>query len=223
MNHSEIERLIEKASKYVGDTWPLYSFVTSNPLSGYEERHFFQAVKKAESLLEADMFPKASVYRKALERGEIDHFEIQKLLKKKGYAHTPEVSLELMATRTANKTGHKECALDQYMVKWLSSFLDEGLAEWQMPFKTEGFYMAWRYLAPYDDSLGKIGMNMIPKTSEEALEILLKGQSEETILMVLDQHLAALPGWTGYIKHRSEKLHAWQREAPIDLKDYLGR
>jgi uncharacterized protein YbcC (UPF0753/DUF2309 family) len=30
--------------------------------------------------------------------------------------------------------------LDRIMAKWLAAFMDEGLAEWEMPNKSEGFY-----------------------------------------------------------------------------------
>ena len=36
---------IQKASQVIGTTWPLYSFVTSNPLSGLENNHFEQAIQ----------------------------------------------------------------------------------------------------------------------------------------------------------------------------------
>jgi uncharacterized protein YbcC (UPF0753/DUF2309 family) len=38
---------IEEASQVIGKTWPLYSFVTSNPLSGYEGMPFEKAVNQA--------------------------------------------------------------------------------------------------------------------------------------------------------------------------------
>ena len=222
MNQLDIDILIDKATEYVGNTWPLYSFVTSNPLSGLEGKHFLRATQEAGSLLDAEMFPKASVYKKALDNGAIDPTEIQELLREHGYSHTPEESLKIMFKKASKKTENQKHALDQYMVKWLSSFMDEGLAEWQMPYKQEGFFHAWRKLAPYDGSLGTVRQTMIPNTSDETLEILLNGQSQETILKAFTQHLAALPGWTGYIKHRATNLQAWQKEAPIQLKDYLA-
>ena len=222
MNQLDIDILIQKATEYVGNTWPLYSFVTSNPLCGFEDRHFLRATQEAGALLRAEMFPKAFVYKKALERGAIDATEIQEILKEHGYSYSPEDSLKIMAKKPAIEVENRENALDQYMVKWLSSFLDEGLAEWQMPYKQEGFYQAWRKLAPHDDSLGTVRLTMIPSTSDEALEILLNGHTDDAVLNAFTQHLAALPGWTGYIKHRSTNLKAWQQEAPIDLKDYLA-
>lgn len=222
MYQLDIDILISKATEYVGNTWPLYSFVTSNPLSGFEGKHFLRATQEAGALLNAEMFPRASVYKKALESGAIDPKEIEHLLKEKGYSHTPEDSLGFMEKKATKKEANEENPLDQYMVKWLSSFMDEGLAEWQMPYKKEGFYQAWRKLAPYDDSLATVRSTMIPNTSDEALEVLLNGQSKDSILNIFTQHLAALPGWTGYINHRSSHLEAWQEEAPILIKDYLA-
>ncbi len=42
MKHN-IQKSIDKASKVIGNTWPFYSFVTSNPLSGYEQMSFEEA------------------------------------------------------------------------------------------------------------------------------------------------------------------------------------
>ncbi|MEZ4686039.1 MAG: DUF2309 domain-containing protein [Bacteroidia bacterium] len=108
------------------------------------------------------------------------------------------------------------------MVKWLSAFLDEGLAEWEMPFKKEGFYSAWRRLAPYDQALGKVKRSEIPASSEEALTQILADFSEEQQLEILTQQLAALPGWAGYIHFRNEQQTGWQQQYPLDLKDYLA-
>ena len=60
------------------------------------------------------------------------------------------------------------------MAKWLAAFMDEGLAEWHMPYKTDGFYAAWRHLVIYDSEMGTTSLREIPKTSEEALENILK-------------------------------------------------
>ncbi|ASV29307.1 DUF2309 domain-containing protein [Maribacter cobaltidurans] len=222
MNQLDIDILIDKASEYVGNTWPLYSFVTSNPLNGFEKEHFFQATQHASTLLGADMFPKADVYKNALKSGAIDALEIQKILQEKGYSQSPEYYLELMSKQASTRTENSEHRLDQYMVKWLSSFMDEGLAEWQMPYKSYGFYTAWRKLATFDESLGPVRITMIPKTSDEALEMVLNGLSDEEIMKAFEHHLVALPGWTGYTKHRVKNLPTWQREAPITLKDYLA-
>ncbi len=222
MNQFDMDILIEKVSDNLGATWPLYSFVTSNPLCGYESKHFLDATEEAGHLMGARMYPEANVFKKALENGDIDLKELQGLLKEKGYIKAPEYYLEIMEKETSNTKVNDNYFLNQYMVKWLSSFMDEGLAEWEIPYKSRGFYQAWRKLAPYDDSLGKFPLKKIPQTSQKALEVVLKDCSEEEVLEIFTNHLAALPGWAGYIKHRSLNLPNWQKDAPINLKDYLA-
>ena len=39
--------------------------------------------------------------------------------------------------------------IDGQMIKWVSSFVDEGMAGWAMPDKRSGFYSAWRDLAQH--------------------------------------------------------------------------
>ena len=221
MTQSHFSSNIETASKIIGKTWPLYSFVTSNPLSGYENTHFKDAVLTAKQYLNATVFPKATVFKQALNNGEIDAEILSNLLTKNGFDENPErylSQLEQEATVALN-TNHE---LDGIMAKWLAAFLDEGLAEWQMPGKKDGFYAAWRQLAPYDRDLNLKNLSSIPKTSVEALSIVLQDYNNAEQLEIFTQHLAALPGWTGYINYRTAADSNWQKEYPIDLEAYLG-
>ena len=222
MNPTTISTLIEKAADHIGSTWPLYSFVTSNPLSGYEKLPFTEAVQRAKEVLGTSVYPKASVYQKALENGDINAGVLQNVLHKHGYKKLPEHYLPLMESEQTVENINPFAELDRAMVKWLSAFMDEGLAEWEMPFKSAGFYNAWRKLAPYDEILGNIGSNDIPKTSQEALIQLTNNFSEKEIQELFTQHLAALPGWIGYIKLRTQNQTEWQKQYPIDLEQYLA-
>ena len=47
MNQPHFSASIREASAVIGKTWPLYSFVTSNPLTGYEKIPFQEAAKSA--------------------------------------------------------------------------------------------------------------------------------------------------------------------------------
>jgi len=100
--------------------------------------------------------------------------------------------------------------------------MDEGLAEWEMPGKKDGFYKAWRKLAIYDSEIGIKALREIPKTSSEALAHVLTGYSKEEYTKIFTYQLAALPGWTGFINYRIESKSLWQQEYPISLEDYLG-
>ena len=221
MTQSHFSANIESASKIIGKTWPLYSFVTSNPLSGYENAHFKDAVLTAKQYLNATVFPKATVFKQALQTGEIDLDILSTLLAENGFDKSPEFYLSQLEqeSKAVVNTSHE---LDGIMAKWLAAFLDEGLAEWQMPGKEDGFYAAWRQLAPYDRDLNLKNLSSIPKTSAEALSIVLQDYTNAQQLEIFTQHLAALPGWTGYINYRTAADSTWQKEYPIDLEAYLA-
>ena len=57
---------LDEASKVIGKTWPLYTFVASNPLSGYENLPFNEAVSSGQQHFNANAFPEAKLYRQAL-------------------------------------------------------------------------------------------------------------------------------------------------------------
>ena len=213
---------IDQASQVIGKTWPLYAFVASNPLSGYENSPFLDAVSSAQKQFNANAFPAAKRYRNAWEKGEINTDVLLKLLKESDWNQSPEESLRLLESQDSSEELNANSDVDRIMVKWLSAFMDEGLAEWELPFKTEGFYAAWRHLAIYDSETGTTALKDIPKSSIEAVEELLKDYSEEEYVTIFKYHLSALPGWTGYIKHRIETNSAWQQEYPISLLDYLA-
>jgi uncharacterized protein YbcC (UPF0753/DUF2309 family) len=222
MTKEQLQNTIETASRVVGKTWPLYSFVTSNPLSGYEKAHFKKAAGDAEHLLGGKSFPKASVFREAWEQGEINNEELIALLSEHHIKQSPEECLTEMASHKSEPTQNTNGDLDRMVLKWLMAFLDEGLAEWELPNKSEGFFDAWRHLIPYDNQVRVRSISEIPKTSEEVLLQILEKYSEEECLTIIQSHLAALPGWTGYIKYRAEENSIWQQNCKITLEDYLA-
>ena len=166
---------IDQASQVIGKTWPLYAFVASNPLSGYENSPFLDAVSSAQKQFNANAFPAAKRYRKAWEKGEINTDILLKLLKESDWNQSPEESLRLLESQDSSEELNANSDVDRIMVKWLSAFMDEGLAEWELPFKTEGFYAAWRHLAIYDSETGTTALKDIPKSSIEAVEELYAG------------------------------------------------
>ncbi len=213
---------IDKASKVIGKTWPLYTFVASNPLSGHENSSFSEAVKTAKHHFDATVFPEAKMYREAWEKGEIDNELIKRVLLEEGLTKSPEEYLKHIEQQSQKEVLNVNHVIDRIMAKWLAAFMDEGLAEWHMPFKSEGFYNAWRLLVIYDDETGLKSLKDIPPTSLDALESVLKEFPESEYTELLTYHLAALPGWTGYINHRQESDSEWQRQYPITISDYLA-
>jgi uncharacterized protein YbcC (UPF0753/DUF2309 family) len=83
------------------------------------------------------------------------------------------------------------------------------------------FYNAWRKLAVYDTDMPKTTISEIPKKQKEALAAIMDGYSSTDFTKIFTSHLA-LPGWTGYINHRTTYDSQWQEEYPITLEDYLA-
>lgn len=132
---------IEEASRVIGKTWPLYTFVASNPLSGYEKASFLEAVSLAQKYFSANAFPVANLYRQALENEYIDSTVLVALLKENGFSETPASCLKMMEKKSLSFEVKIDKKLNQIMVKWLAAFMDEGLAEWEMPLKLRVFTM----------------------------------------------------------------------------------
>ncbi len=122
--------------------------------------------------------------------------------------------------------------LHRQMIKWCSAFLDEGEAAWSMPHREDTFFRAWKSAAIYDWSLPLLGIRgaadairSLPDRPEDALlqSLDLLRIPTEARHDYLSLHLAALPGWAGFIKWRAEQpAHPWQNAYRIDLVKYLA-
>ena len=222
MNQDHIRQYVSEASKVVGMTWPLYSFVTSNQLSGYESNHFRKATATANGIMGGQMFPQSDVFAKAYADKEIENGIITNLLKEHGIQTEPNQSLSELANLEDKETINKDHKVDRLMTKWLSAFMDEGIAEWSMPNRELGFYKSWSILAAYDKELKGNKKQEFQASSMEVLESLLKNKTKEECQRIIEYHIAALPGWAGYIKHRQEHSNLWDATYKIDLLDYLA-
>ena len=218
----QISLSIEAASNRIGTTWPLYSFVTSNPLSGYEKLPFEDAVQEAGRFLKSNAYPDAAVFKQAYEKNDIDKTILNTMLQERRLSKSAEAYLDIMQSDELKTPEKITSKLDVIMSKWLAAFMDEGLAEWQMPNKEKGFYAAWKALAIYDNDMGRLSAKDLPKTSFEALALVLETQNDANYNAIFSAHIAALSGWTGYIKHRIDTNSVWQQQFPITIEDYLA-
>ncbi|WP_123534240.1 DUF2309 domain-containing protein [Halosimplex salinum] len=230
LERATVEDSIERAADTVGSVWPLHSFVTANPLSGFEDRPFHRAVEEAEELFGGRGYPRPSVFRQAWEQGRIDPDVLGAELDAHGVSGEPEALLDEMATAESERDGQGETdhateTVDRVLSKWLAAFLDQGQAQWSMPDRERGFYAAWRALAPYDDEVpGCDDPADLPETPTAAVEAALSDHPQGRWEDIFEHHLAALPGWTGFVKQRADDDDAgpWQEAYPISLLEYLA-
>jgi len=226
IDRSVLRARIENAAEHVGPLWPLQTFNAANPLVGFEDQPFDRAVQQAEQLFGGRGYPSTSVFRQAWERGEIAPDVLTRRLAEHGITQRPEVLLDRMANdegewRSSSPIDHP---LNRVMAKWLAAFLDQGQADWPMPNREDGFFAAWRTVAPYDSAVPAVeNPSDVPATPGEAFDEVLAAYPEEQWESIFAHHLAALPGWTGFIKWRARRANTpWQTAHPITLVDYLA-
>jgi len=116
------------------------------------------------------------------------------------------------------RNGLKNCspgldAVNRETIKWCTAFFDEGQATLAMPGRQAGFYRCFADLARYDDRLNRSAaddhfLNRLPGSPAVAIELCLDklGIHEHQRKDFIRQSLAALPGWSGYVKWKSN----WQ-------------
>ncbi|GCF15838.1 UPF0753 protein [Haloarcula mannanilytica] len=217
---------IDTAATTVGSLWPIHSFVTANPLAGFEDRPFSEAITQAADLLGGRGYPSAETFRAALKRGQIDPEVLDTELSELDYEEDPEVLLDHMANATDATEGDSESAtdrVDKVLTKWLSAFLDEGSAHWSMPNRESGFYTAFRGVAEHDSEIPERGvLTDLSASPTETIEAVLAPYPESQWESIFEAELAALPGWTGLIKQRADSGGEWQSAYPISLSGYLA-
>ncbi|WP_436903072.1 DUF2309 domain-containing protein [Halovenus halobia] len=218
-----IEDCIDSAAKAVGSVWPLHSFVTANPLAGFEDQPFHEAVGEAEALLGADGYPDSAVFRRAYEDGRIDTEILEATLAAHDYETDPEASLDAMDGPTTESTLPETEGVDTVLSKWLAAFLDEGQAAWPMPNREDGFYEAFRSVATHDGTIpDSDAITDLPDDPADAIRDALAAHSVDEWEAIMECQLAALPGWTGLLKQRAVDEGAWQSAYPITLTGYLA-
>ena len=202
---TDIHERIERAATAVGPVWPLHSFVTANPLAGFEDRPFHEAVAAGERLFGGQGYPAPEVFRRAWEAGLIDPERLATEAAEHGYDADPDT------------------LLDRLVAKWLAAFLDQGRTEWPMPDRERGFYAAFRAVARHDRAVpDRAAIAELPDAPVDAIERVLAAVPEDGWEPIFERHLAALPGWTGLIKRRAADGGDWQSAYPVTLADYLA-
>jgi uncharacterized protein YbcC (UPF0753/DUF2309 family) len=118
------------------------------------------------------------------------------------------------------------------LIRLCAAHLDEGLAAWRPPDRTEGLYPAWRRLAGSDLAWTFAGLSGWraarvgwPDDPVEAIATELRrlGLPESRWEGYLTRLALELPGWSGMMNWRQQHPHyPANRETPVALVDYLA-
>lgn len=229
-----VQAQVAQAARDTVAGWPIASFIAVNPLAPYEATRFDHAAAPGTHLT----LPVAA-YRAAFASGRITRNDLVLALRARGaelrevppltgaLAHlTPDDVLieDMLHTHTpaapADDAATPTDPVADLVVPWLAAFLDPD-PQWRLPERDRGFYAAWRALASHDPRLSRPARRKLrdaPAQASAAIAACFTAwcTRDADRVALLRAELAALPGWTGYLKWRGE------HDGDIDLTEYLA-
>ncbi|MDG4553409.1 MAG: DUF2309 domain-containing protein [Candidatus Competibacter sp.] len=118
------------------------------------------------------------------------------------------------------------------LIRLCAAHLDEGLAAWPLPDRSEGLYAAWRRLAGSDLAWTFAGLSgwraALARWPEQPLDAIVAelrrlGIPEPRWEAYLTRLALELPGWSGMMNWRQQHgAYPANRETPVALADYLA-
>lgn len=228
---------------------PLETFIAVNPLAGFEHLGFEAALSTAAELYGASGTLPEQDFRREHTSGRITDTDLDAVLRRRypEVVGAPEPALEargldpLAVGRTDLQHGAPVVparqravarsggpapavaeAVDAQMSQWCGAYLAAPDTPWSMPGWQDGFFPAWRRLAPRDRTLPREVRHQLARTPARADDALLAAldalgvhQAEHQAHLVA--HLTRMPGFAAHVRWRTE--HGVRG---VDLVDYLA-
>lgn len=247
LTRTEAAGLVALAARTVPPLWPLESAIAVNPLAGFEELPFADAVHAAAARFGARDGLPLGEWRKLLALGRID----ERSLRDAAVRHlggtydartavAPGVTaLDLLMARLLDLPAapalqtRGEVAPDAaFVAKWCAAFFDGGQAAAPMPHRELGLYRAVLAMATHDPDFralaGAPGNRLLLTVARDPLEAVAEGLAALKVPEGKEvDHLAGLvarlPGWAGHLRWRSEHADpATVEHAPAGMADLLA-
>ena len=203
----DIATLVDVAQRVVPPMWGLDGFVAVNPLGGFEELPFEDAVVRAGDLFGARGYLPPNVDRP----GRSGHIDVRGNTRTGAKAATGsrQPSTELTRRGTA---GVAELT-DALLAHWCASYESGAL---RVPSGVEGLFAMWRVFAAHDPDLRRIAgraaretVGSLPDSAAAAVADLLHrlGLGEDDAVGYLQAQLTRLPGWAAVMARRVARGH----------------
>ncbi|VEG56679.1 Uncharacterized protein conserved in bacteria [Mycolicibacterium aurum] len=237
---------IRLSARVLPTHYPLDTFIAVNPLAGLQAMPFEQAVRRAGDLYGTPGTLPEAMFRRLYHQGRITDADLDRALARRYPRLAEEPGLQLenrRVTATAllradllygvpapepqrrYRTRAEEWAtgdadiVDTQAAKWMAAFLGE--ASWPMPGREQGFYPAWRALAPTDRTLTRTvraRLRGVAERPDDAVLVALDalGVADGDRVTYLQAHLTRLPGWAAHVNWCAD------RDVGVDLLQYLA-
>ena len=234
------------AARVLPTHYPLETFIAVNPLAGLESTPFEQAIRRSGDLYGARGTLPEQAFRELHRAGRITDADLDEALIRRypNLRQRPAVRLgkreltpvELLRAdllcgypapeplrrnqiRSERVAPDVAATVDDQVVKWCTAFFGNGA--WSMPGREDGFYAAWRALAPNDPSLPRgvrTDLRAVARRADDAALAALSALAvdDDTRVLYLQAHLTRLPGWAAHVQ--------WcgGRGLGVDVVDYLA-
>ena len=253
---TELLAEISEAAEIIAPLWPLTSFVAVNPLINMQHRPFDDATALARRWLRARTHLTLAAFRQAHGRGATTDADLRRAIIEvdwklasqptleiggRGVEAVEIVRLDLLVgpddkprESAGDRVGRTDVptvrAVSQLVAAWCAVFVDEAGVPWSMPRREDGFFRAWRELAPHDRRLRRIagptGMQWLAQLPDRPVEALAASLAELGVdgkhVDALREHLGRLPGWAGYARWQDEWARPDHHRPSLRLVDLLA-
>jgi uncharacterized protein YbcC (UPF0753/DUF2309 family) len=253
----QLSKQIDDACRRIPPLWPLKNFVAVNPFLGLSDQNFLDAGALMQRVTHADMLMPAGYYREMWDSGQITPGDLQDALQHARHALPAEQALEaenliphnlleflengsnhenpgriFTVAETVDNLHNTDWAqfITDEISKWCSAYYDEGQASWQMPWRGESLFDAWKQAAQNDANPEMMGlknfrslMKQWPLNAQELIEYSLKELQVpiEGAMDFLHRELMSIGGWSAYVQyHVREKAMVGQSDD--SLRDLLA-
>jgi uncharacterized protein YbcC (UPF0753/DUF2309 family) len=247
LSRTEVASLVALAARTVPPIWPLESAIAVNPLAGFENLPFEEAVGRAAQRFQARRNLPLVKWRELLAIGRVEErFLRDAAIQKLGGLNPafeligPDISrLDLLMARLLHLPVENEeeapanLAPDAaFIAKWCAAFFDQGQAAFAMPHRELGLYRAALAVIAHDPEFrtltGDAGQHLLLSVPRDPLDAIAEGlvalgipRSEED--GKLADLVARLPGWAGHIRWRNENADTDISDgAPAGMADLLA-
>ncbi|ODT25701.1 DUF2309 domain-containing protein [Microbacterium sp. SCN 69-37] len=229
-----VQAHVAQAAQEVVASWPIGSFIAVNPLAAHERTRFEHSHEPGTTLTRP-----LRDYHADHASGRITGEDLSRSLQERipelagfgplevgamSWSAAEILREEMLTAAPATPPTRAPFApsdpLERYLTTWLGAFLDPD-PQWPMPGRAHGFYTAWHALAAHDPTLTRPQRRRLWALPDQALPSLAAslahlGVEDADTVDTLRAELAALPGWTSYLKWRAEHT------GDITLTDYLA-
>jgi len=254
--HAELLAEISEAAEIIAPLWPLTSFVAVNPLLNLQHLSFDDATAVARRWLRARTHLTLAAFRDVFERGVITDADLRRAIVEVNpmLAAHPGVEIgertvdavEIVRSdllggpddkpreTAGDRVGRTDVATvraaTQIVAAWCAVFVDEAGVAWPMPGREQGFFHAWRDLAPHDRRLRRLagpdGMKWLAQLPDRPLDALATSLDALGVhgnhVVALREHLGRLPGWAGYARWHDEWAQPDDHRPALHLVDLLA-